>query len=435
MPFDPNGAIHWNGRAHLFYIYQDRGVHKFGHVSSVDLLHWRHHPTALGPTPDSPEKGIFSGNCFINKQGAATMLYHGVDAGNCIATSTDPQLEAWTKLAGNPIIPNPPQGAAFASWDPHGWLEGDTYYAIFGGTRAALFKAKELNQWKYVGDFLHHTVEGVDLREDISCPDFFPMGGKHVLVCISHRLGTRYYVGDWKNEQFYPEYHERMSWVDNAYFAPETMRLPDGRRLLWAWMFDGRSRLTQRASGWSGEMALVRELELGPDNRLRQRPLRELERLRQNERAFGERVIQADADWVLEGLSGDALEVELSVDPGDASEVGLVLARSPGGEEETRVSYHAADHQLRIDARKSSLREGPRNVESAPFSLQPGETLRLRVFLDRSVVEAFAADRQAAMRRIYPSRRDSKGAAVFARGGTARVIGLKIWDMAPTNPH
>ena len=89
FPFDPNGAIYWHGRYHLCYIYQDHGVHFFGHVSSLDMLHWRHHLPALYPTPDSPEKGIFSGNCFVNRKGEATMVYHGCGAGNCMATSTD----------------------------------------------------------------------------------------------------------------------------------------------------------------------------------------------------------------------------------------------------------------------------------------------------------------------------------------------------------
>ena len=47
MPFDPNGAIFWKGRYHLFYIFQDVRGHNWGHVSSTDLFHWRHHPTGL----------------------------------------------------------------------------------------------------------------------------------------------------------------------------------------------------------------------------------------------------------------------------------------------------------------------------------------------------------------------------------------------------
>ena len=130
-PADPNGAIYWNGRYHLGYIYQENGVHKWGHASSLDLLHWRHHLPWLEPTSDSPEVGIYSGNCFINKDGEATMLYHGVEVGNCIATSSDPYLDLWKKFRENPIVPvaegeNGPRLGAnpFASWDPCGWLAG-----------------------------------------------------------------------------------------------------------------------------------------------------------------------------------------------------------------------------------------------------------------------------------------------------------------------
>ncbi len=434
-PFDPNGAIYWQGRYHLFYIYQERGVHFFGHVSSLDLVHWRHHAPAVFPTPDSPEKGIFSGNCFVNKKGEATMLYHGVGAGNCISTSSDKLLERWAKLPANPIIPNPPPGKPYASWDPHGWLEGDTYYAIFGGTRAAVFKAKELDKWEYVGDLLHHTTGGVDLREDISCPDFFKLGGKHVLVCISHRLGARYYVGDWKNEQFHPEFHERMSWVDGAFFAPESLEDDKGRRIMWAWILDQRSAPRRNASGWSGEMSLPRELLLGDGGALRMRPVKELERLRYDEKTLGETTVEAGKEVVLEKIAGNTIELVAEIEPGTAKQCGVKVCRSPGGEEETRVFYDAADKKLKIDVTKASLGEGPKNVEAGPFELKPGETLTLRVFVDKSVVEAFAGDRQAAMRRIYPTRPDSVGVSLFCEGGPARFRQVKAWKMMPSNPY
>jgi hypothetical protein len=69
MPFDPNGAIYWKRRYHLFYIFQDKRGHNWGHVSSTDLFHWRHHPTGL-------VSGMFSGNCFLNKEGIPTICYH-----------------------------------------------------------------------------------------------------------------------------------------------------------------------------------------------------------------------------------------------------------------------------------------------------------------------------------------------------------------------
>ena len=198
------------------------------------------------------------------------MLYHGVKVGNCIATSADAQLDTWQKLPSNPIIPVESKdkwresvSLPYASWDPHGWLEGDTYYAIFGGVRPAIFKAQELDQWQYVGDLFAHGIEGVSLREDVSCPDFFQLGDKWVLMGISHELGCRYYVGEWRNEQFYPELHEQMSWVDNTFFAPESMVDPSGRRIMWAWIFDQWDDTTRKASGWSGVFSLPRELLAG----------------------------------------------------------------------------------------------------------------------------------------------------------------------------
>ena len=439
-PFDPNGAIFWRGQYHLFYIYQEHRVHCFGHISSVDLVHWRQHPTPLYPTADSPDHGMFSGNCFINKRGEATMLFHGVGAGNCIATSRDDQLDRWTKLPSNPIIPNPTGKEPYTSWDPHGWVEGDSYYALFGGTPhsgkpASVFKATELDGWKYVGPFLHHDMPDVATNEDISCPDFFQLGNKRVLVCIAHNRGNRYYVGDWKNEQFYPEVHERLSWVDNTYFAPESLLAPDGRRILWGWIFDQRDGKTKQASGWSGELALPRVLALGEDHRLRMRPIEELQRLRYNEQAQRNLAIATDKEVVLPKIAGNTLELEFQIEPQDAKQVGVKICRSPDREEETLISYDATEQKLKVDATKSGLAEGQKAVEAAPFALQPGELLTLRVFVDRSVVEVFANERQAITRRIYPARPDSLGVSVFANGGAAKVKQVKVWQLAPSNMY
>ncbi len=439
LPFDPNGCIYWKGRYHLCYIYQDpkypHGGHCWGHVSSIDLVHWRHHPPALVPTSDSPEVGIFSGNCFINKKGEATMLYHGVNAGNCIATASDENLDNWKKLPSNPIIPNPPAGSPYASWDPHGWLENDTYYAIFGGSRPSIFKATELDKWEYVGDLLAHAVPGVDINEDVSCPDFFKLGNKYVLVCISHRLGCRYYVGEWKNEQFYPEFHEKMSWIDNAFFAPESLEDNKGRRIMWAWIFDGLKEETLRARGWSGTMSLPRLLWLGEDNTLRMCPIEELEVLRFNPRKIENFTIKADSEMNMKDIHGDSLELNIEMIPKNAEQFGVKVFCSPDGEEQTAIFYDSVEKKLKIDTTKSGLGEVPKSIEGGPFELKPDELLKLRVFVDRSVVEVFANNRQAVMRRVYPTRKDSLGVLLFSRGGDTKVSSVKAWNMAPSNPY
>jgi sucrose-6-phosphate hydrolase SacC (GH32 family) len=432
MPFDPNGAIFWKGRYHLFYIFQDERGHNWGHVSSTDLVHWRHHPTGL-------IGGMFSGNAFINKEGVPTMCFHDEQReNNTMAVALDDDLNEWKKLAL--ITPKTTEGDKYhdrySSWDPYGWLEGDTYYAIFGGKMPGIAKCKSLEgAWEYVGDLFAHGIEGVSLKEDVSCADLFKIGDKYMLLCISHRMGCRYYLGEWKNEQFYPEFHEQMSWVDNAYFAPESLLDDKGRRIMWAWIFDRREDDTIEASAWSGTMGLPRVLWLDAEGMLRMKVPQELQMLRYNEQRRAGLTVKADAELPLKGISGNSIELKLEIDTAGAKQVGLKVCCSPDGKEETLVYYDAADKKLKIDTRKSSLGEGPKKTEAGPFELGAAESLKLQVFVDKSVVEVFANDRQAVMRRIYPSRADSVGVKLFSKGGSASVRKLQAWDMMPANAH
>jgi len=436
-PFDPNGAIYWKGRYHLFYIFQDKRSGKkldhWGHVSSTDLFHWRHHPTGL-------IEGMYSGNCFINKDGVPTICYHQVDQGNAMAVALDDDLNAWEKLDSNPITPKTQEGdehhGKYRSWDPFGWVEGDTYYAIFGGGRPGIVKSPTLGgEWQYVGDLFAHGVEGVSLDEDVSCPELFELDGKDVILCISHRLGCRYYLGEWKNEQFYPESHARMSWVDNAFFAPESLLDDRGRRIMWAWLLRTTTIDMHWEHGWSGTMGLPRVLSLGDDGQLRIDIPEEIETLRYGAVKKEDLTIPSDTDLTVDGVGGNSLELIIDMVSAEASAYGVKVCVSPDGQEETLVYYDAAEGKLKVDTRKSGPADTPKAVEAGPFELKEGERLKLRVFVDKSVVEVFANSRQAVMRCIYPSRPDSVGVSLFSTGGTTEVPAIEAWSISPANPH
>jgi len=241
-----------------------------------------------------------------------------------------------------------------------------------------------------------------------------------------------------------------MTWADSMFFAPEILVDAKGRRIMWAWLHDQRSGKTRNASGWSGTMSLPRTLWLGEDNTLRMRPAKELAALRYNARKFGpgtildHRVtllrdnvlIEMIGSSPLKAASGNSIELSLEMKPGKGTEeCGVKVCCSPDGKEQTLVYYDATDKKLKIDTRESSLGEGPKRVEAAPFELKEGETLKLRIFVDKSVVEVFANDRQALVRRIYPTRKDSVGVELFSIGGTTNIPRLDAWDMMPSNPH
>ena len=89
--------------------------------------------------------------------------------------------------------------------------------------------------------------------------------------------------------------------------------------------------------------------------------------------------------------------------------------------------------ELVFDSTRSGS-DGRIVAERAPLALSPGESLRLRVFIDKSVIEVYANDRQAIGRRVFPARNDSLGVARFAQGRSAHCKKVYAWEMMPANP-
>jgi beta-fructofuranosidase len=163
-------------------------------------------------------------------------------------------------------------------------------------------------------------------------------------------------------------------------------------------------------------------------------PVKELTTLRSHAKAWSNLALAAGETKTLEGVTGDACELEIEIEVGAARQSGVKVRAAASGEEETLLFYDAEKKDLVFDSTRSG-KEGRKVVERAPFALKPGEPLQLRIFVDKSVVEIFANDRQAIGRRVYPTRSDSLGLVLFANGGGARFKSVKAWDMMPANPY
>jgi beta-fructofuranosidase len=70
-----------------------------------------------------------------------------------------------------------------------------------------------------------------------------------------------------------------------------------------------------------------------------------------------------------------------------------------------------------------------RPPEIAPVDNPPDEPYKLRVFIDRSVVEVFVNGRQCVALRVHPSRADSVGVTLQAQWQDAEMRSLKDWPM------
>ncbi|MFN7994922.1 MAG: glycoside hydrolase family 32 protein [Bryobacteraceae bacterium] len=432
---DPNGPIYWQGQYHMFYQYNPNGAFwgdmHWGHAVSPDMLHWKHLPMALAPTPGGPDKdGVFSG-CAVIDKASVTAVYTGVNPEvQCIATSSG-DLTTWQKYPRNPVIPGPPTGMEVAGFrDPAVWREGDMWLMALGsgfrgkGGAVLLYESPDLREWKYV----HPLVAGrmragaADAKDPVGsgemweCPDFFALGSKHVLVISTERV-VKYFLGRYANRQFTPETEGRIDF--GSYYAARTMTNTGGRRILWGWITEGRTVDAQKAAGWSGAMSLPRELSL-EGSRLMMKPAAEVEKLRG--RPLGDRP------------SGDGIEIRAEIDPGSAMQAGLKIRASADGREETLVYYDKQARMLVVDrARSSTDPSADGKNQSAPFYLGNNEPLRLNLFLDGSVVEIFANDRACLTARIYPTGAESTGIGLHSSGGAARLIAMHGWELKPVS--
>ena len=466
LPFDPNGALYWKGRYHLFYIFQNHALphegHSWGHASSKDLLHWKFHPTALAPSEEYPEKGIFSGNAFISKEGIPTLAYYGIDAGICLAQSSDNDLNIWTRVPENPVIPQQKEGDAgwgvYNVFDPHIWLEDDIYYAILGGNikpheirdTAYLFQSKDLVNWQYLRPFYAPNPDWTEPLEDCACPDFFKLGNRYVLLCISHSNGTRYYIGRYQNGTFIPEEHHRMNWPGGSCFASESLVDNTNRRIFWAWVIDQRKDTKDGVLiSELGVMTLPRIMSSDSNGQILITPAAELEQLRKNQRDYNSIVIESKQNISLPGCSGDCIEIFLETIIPENGIFGINLRMSPDKEERTTIIIDTSDGFISIDTTKSALREDifqpfpifrlrgdfreNIQIQKAPFKFESIKHLQLHIFLDKSILEIFVNDRICLTQRIYPTRKDSLGIEFFSSRGKAELKKLSVWDMHTTN--
>ncbi len=452
---DPNGLSFWKGNWHLFYQGyppEDPRQH-WGHAVSDDLIHWRDLPYAIYP---DPERACYSGAAFVEEDRVIAM-YHGTKVGSMVAVSDDPLLLNWEKLTGKAVIPFAKPGdpaLPYSIFDPCIWKKGDFYYALTagqsddgpGGKRVRaefLHRSKDLVTWEYLHPFLENDRYG-EVGDDGACPYFWPIGDRHILLHFSHMTGGKYLLGDYDTER------DRFVVTDGGDFnfgafgpcgihAPSAF--PDGKGGVIV-IFNVNEG--KRSPGWNRMMSLPRRLTLRKDgflNPLHIEPAGDIESLRGDPVRVGAMDLPANREIVLDGVQGSALEIMAEFEPQKGQTLELNVLRSADGEEVTRIQcFRDRGYRVRgtktlpavvsIDSAHSTLDDVLcRPPETAQVDLEGDEPLKLRVFIDRSIVEVFINGRQCVSARVYPAREDSVGVSLRAMGKDARLTSLDAWQM------
>ena len=453
-PSDTNGMIYWKGRYHLFYITQDTSAditrHCWAHVSSLDLVHWTHHPLAIEPLssdvdydyytsgPGAVKTGIYSGCAFLNREGVPTIAYYGINSGMCLAFSTDDNLDFWRKSEHNPVLARPREGdenyGVYSVFDPDCWIDNGIYYSVqgdkpLGGGKAPydtlyLFKSKDLIHWEYSHKLYDANPEWTTIDDDCACPSFYKIGDKHMLLFLSHARGAQYYVGRYENEKFYPEEHNMFCAKDTRIVsAPETMLDDKGRRIALFTLGSGNDPDRTKDRGFVTSLPVI----FSPDGKggVYTDPAEELEKLRFEKLEYGDIKIDAGKSLGLEGLSGRSMEIDMEIACGNGEDFQVRVACSPDKKQHTAVG---------VDRRRNVIysinKHNPdRKDYELKLHLDDGENINLRIFVDRSVVEVFANRKQYLVERVYaPLEFDD--IEFHSGNSSSKIVSIKKWTMS-----
>jgi beta-fructofuranosidase len=446
---DPNGPIYWKGQYHMFFQYNPNaavwGDMHWAHAVSPDMIHWRHLPIALAPTPGWDDAdGCFTGSA-VDDNGTPAILYTGVKSVvpelatlrdgqhnfrevQCLATSTDPQLRTWTKWK-TPVIepPNDPELTGFR--DPFLWRERDEWLLGVGsgvrkkGGRVLLYRSKNLRDWEYLHPLAsgqwtgRENVNLVDSGEMWECPDFFPLGSKHVLL-YSTAGKVVWEAGELDRNELM--FHPLRSGVldHGAYYAQKTQLDAKANRILWGWIPERRPEAEHSAAGWAGCMALPRVLSLNAQSDLEMRIAPQTELLRAKafpwltSNASVEARRKAVASIEIKEVAGELAWQALS----GAFSMAITDGAGPWWWLNLQVSGSAM--VLQVCGKKIDL------------PLQASPETKFHLVLDASVAEFFCNSLHVVTSRIY--RKPAGPLRVqISEDGLGRLQSLQTWQLRP----
>lgn len=473
---DPNGLCFWQGNWHIFYQgypSEDRRQH-WGHAISKDLIHWKDLPYAIYP---GPERAVFSGSSFVDGSRVIAM-YHGTEVGNMVAISDDPLLLNWKKTttegAAIPLTIKAGFPLPYSVFDPFIWEKDGVYYSLSagktpkgpGGRQVAtgyLFRSIDLVNWQYVHEFVENDRFTL-IGDDYACPYFWPIGTRYIMNFFSHMSGGQYLLGDYdtKNDKFIATAGGKYNFgPSNPSGVHAPSATPDGKGgvIIIFNMNPGKP-----TGEWNQIFTLPRRLTLVGENEIAQEPAGDIESLHGDYQKVAPMKLPANKEITFKNIKGNAMEINLEIDPKDAPAIVLNVLRSPGKEEYTQITflkergmgpgrdYHFGEiakiqgldgaplappaqpvrkSLISIESSFSSLHPDvrPRGSETGPFVLNKDETLKLRIFIDKSVVEVFANGKQCVAVRVYPSRDDSVGFSIRSQGQESDLKSLEAWQM------
>ena len=420
---DPNGMFYKDGVWHLYFQHNPYGSQwenmTWGHSTSTDLVNW----TFQGDPIEADAWGtIFSGSAVVDHQGTAgfgkgavVAMYTsaGENQTQSLAYSTD-NGQTFTKYAGNPVVTsNTPDFR-----DPHVFWNDDIKrwnMIMAEGQHMNIYSSADLKDWKLESQFGAEYGNHGGVWE---CPDLMklPVRGtdkeKWMLLCNINPGGpfggsaTQYFVGQFDGHKFTcesaPEVTKWMDYGKDHYATVTFDNAPDGRRVAMAWM-----------SNWQYANQVPTKQVRSANSVPRDLDLYEYEGQTYCGVTPSPELAAARPKKATKTLT-EACEMVVSL-KGNAT---ITLSNDKG--EQVVMTYDEKSRTFAMDRTKSGLCDF--SDEFAALTVAPvhGKLSQLRLFIDRSSIEAFDADGKMAMTNlVFPTRPYNK---VTVKGKAKYVV-------------
>ena len=430
---DPNGMFYKDGLYHLYFQYNPYGsvwgnMH-WGHSTSTDLMHWKFEGCAIVPDAWG---AIFSGSCVVDHENTAGFGKEAVVAFYTSAKSTpwgDIQMQSmaysldngktFTKYEGNPILTSSEKD--FRDPKVFWYAPGKHWVMILAvGQHMEIYSSVNLKEWKKESEFgaMQGAHGGV-----WECPDLveIPVEGtrekKWVLICNLNPGGpfggsaAQYFVGSFDGKKFVNESPTQTKWMDwgkDNYATVTWNNAPDGRCIALGWMSNWQYANNVPTRQYRSANTLARDLTLyreGQELYLKSTPSVEVKKARGKKVSIPSFKVSEKHEIVnlFEEKQG-AYEVEIVIQNAGASKIDFCLLNDKG--EKVSMYYDLNRKQFVMDRSESGTVDFSKDfpaVTVAPVNVD--KELTLRLFVDRSSIEAFGEDGKFVMTNlVFPSQ-------------------------------
>ena len=455
---DPNGMFWKDGVWNLYYQWNPYGSKwqnmSWGHSTSKDLVHWTAEDGVLYTDPLGM---VFSGSAVVDKdntagfgEDAVIALFTSADAAQTqsLAYSTD-NGKTFTRYAGNPVIAYERE-----SRDPNMFWdeEHDNWVLVLASAldhEDLIFTSKNLKDWTLESKF----GQGYGCQDGVwECPDLMklPVEGtdkeKWVLIVNINPggpfggSGVQYFVGDFDGKTFKcdngPEVTKWMDYGKDYYATVSFSNAPEGRHTVLGWMSNWQYANDVPTMQFRSANSLPRELSLfkAPDGELylASRVSPEIDALRGKAIKCGTgKPGKKGKSYTLPTANDGICEIELDAELMNGSDLDITLSNSKGERVEMRID--AKNGTFSMDRRNSGLTDFSENfpaVTTAPTHNATGK-YALRIFIDRSSIEAIATDGRYAMTNLVFPTEPYTTLTVAAPDGGANIEKMTIYPLIP----